>query len=55
LVERIEFGLIHRRLDRERPGNIDAEKADVDTGHLMPDEEDRLRRQRQFLNQFADF
>ena len=54
LLQRIEFGLVHRRLDRERPADIHAEKADIDPRHLFPNEQGSLGRQLQLLIEFAD-
>jgi hypothetical protein len=51
---RIEFGLIHRRFDRERSANIHAEKTDVDTRHLFADEQDSLARQQQLFVELGD-
>src|SRR6516162_6559455 len=54
VLQRIEFSLIHRRFDRERAADIDAEKADVDTGYLFTDQEDSLLRQHQLFVEFPD-
>src|SRR5215471_6584273 len=52
--QRIEFGLIHRSFDGERPANVDAEKADVDASYLFPDEHNSLAWQLQLLVKLAD-
>src|SRR5262245_20099304 len=52
--QRIEFRLIHRSFNGERPANVDAEKADVDASYLFPDEHDSLAWQLQLLVKVAD-
>src|SRR5882724_6360794 len=54
LLQRIEFGFIHRRFDRERSTDVDAEKTDVDTRHLFTNEQGGLCRQHQLFIQLAD-
>ena len=54
LLERIEFGLLHRSFDGERTTDIDAKETNVGPGHLFPNEHDGLRRQLQFFVQLAD-
>ena len=54
LLQRIEFGLIHGRFDRERPANIHAEKTDVDARHLFAYEQGSLGRKRRPFVQLGD-
>ena len=54
LLQRVEFHFIHRRFDRHRAADIDAERTDVDARYLLTDEEDSLSRQQQFFVQFVD-
>ena len=54
LLQRIEFGFVHRRFDRERSTDVDAEKTDVDTRHLLTNEQGGLWRQHQLLIELAD-
>src|SRR5215813_1649 len=52
--QRIEFGLIHRSFNGERPANVDVEKADVDASYLFSDEHNSLAWQLQLLVKLAD-
>src|SRR5215475_8266736 len=52
--QRIEFRLIHRSFDGERPANVDAEKADVGASYLFADEHNSLALQLQLLVKPAD-
>src|SRR5262245_35707322 len=52
--QRIEFRLIHRSFNGERPANVDAEKADVDASYLFADEHNSLAWQLQLLVKPAD-
>src|ERR1700730_3214250 len=54
LLQGIELGFIHRRFDRERPANIYAEPTDVDTRHLLTNEQGSLWRQQQLFIQLAN-
>src|SRR2546429_542572 len=54
LIERVEFPFFHHRFDRKRAADIDAEKADVETRHLLANEQDSLRRQSQLFVELAD-
>jgi hypothetical protein len=54
LLQRVELGFIHRRLDREGPANIHAEKADIDARYLLADQHHGLRRQRELFVELAD-
>jgi hypothetical protein len=54
LLERIEFGLVHRGFDGERTTDIDAKEANVGASYLFPNEHDRLRWQLQLFVQLAD-
>src|SRR5215469_3789862 len=42
LLQSVEFGLIHRSLDRKRPPNINAEKTNVNPRHLLANQHDGL-------------
>ena len=54
LLERIEFGLVHRGFDGERTADIEAKETNVGASYLFPNEHNGLRRQLQLFVQLAD-